>query len=93
MHLGLILEQSRPEVLVELLLLQHHLDVARGVVDLGGRAGDFGVEVARAGVGGLLGVGVALEGEGGGLDVELDLLFGHVRHGDGEEDVVLFFVA
>ena len=29
----------------------------------------------------------------GGLNVEGDLVFGDVGHGDGEEDVVLFFVA
>lgn len=88
MHLRLILEQSRPVFRRELLLLQHHLDVARGVVDLAGGGVDVGVEVELDGVGGLLGFRVALEVERGGLDVELDLLFGDVGDGDGEEDVV-----
>lgn len=75
-------------MLIQLLLLQHHLDIPRGMVDLARRGIDVGVEVELHGVGALFGFRVALEVEGGGLEVEFDFPFRHVGHGDGEEDVV-----
>ena len=63
------------------------------MVDLRAGGVDLGVEFELDGVRGFLRFRVALEGKGAGLDVELDLLFRDVRHGDGEEDVVLLFLA
>jgi hypothetical protein len=92
-HLLRILEQSRPVGLTELLLLQHKLDGARRVVGLGGGGVDVGVEFEGDGVIGLFGLGEAGEDELAGLDIELDLLGVDVRHGDGQEDVVLLGLA
>ncbi len=50
MHLLAVLEQSRPVLLLELLLAQHQLNVAAGVVNLGLLGIDFGVEVEVDGV-------------------------------------------
>ena len=90
MHLRLILQQPGPVLLAQLLLLHHHLDIALGMMDLGGRGVDLGVEVQLDGILGLLGLRVAREVDVRGLHVELDLLGVDVRHGDGQEDVVLF---
>ena len=92
MHLRLILQQSRPELLGELLLLQHQLDVPRGVVSLRLLRVDLGVELQLDGVVGLLCRAVAGEVEVGGLDVELQGLGIDVGDGDGEENVVLLRV-
>ena len=87
-HLRLILQQPWPEGLVEILLLQHHLDVSWSVVDLRRGGIDFGVELELDGVGGLLSLGVALECEATGLHVELDLVFRYIWYADRKEDVV-----
>jgi hypothetical protein len=44
-HLLRILEQARPELNLEVLLLQHELDGARGVVGLAGAGVDLLEEV------------------------------------------------
>ena len=44
-HLLVVLEQSGPELLLELLLAQHKLDVTASVVDLGFLGVDLGVEL------------------------------------------------
>jgi len=71
-HLRLILQQSRPVLLLEVLLLQLDFDNAAGVVDFGGRRINLGEEVEGYGVVGLFTLGVAGEGERGFLKVELD---------------------
>ncbi len=93
MHLRLVLQQSRPELLVELLLLQHELNVSGRVIDLGFGGLDLGVELQLHRVRRLLGLREALEAEAAGLDVELDLLLVDIWDGDGEVHMVLFGVA
>lgn len=88
MHLALLLQQPGPKMLIQLLLLNDELNIARGVVDFGARGVNLGEEFEFDGVGALLRLAVALEVEEGGLDVEFDFVLAHVRHGDGEEDVV-----
>ena len=90
MHSRLLLHQARPVLGGQLRLLQHHLDIARGVVNLAGGGVDLGVEVEVDVVIGLLRLAVAREIDVSGLDVELDFLGVDVWDGDGEEDVVLF---
>lgn len=75
-------------MLIQLLLLNNQLNIARGVIDFGARGVDFGEEFEFDGVGAFLRLAVALEVEEGGLDVEFDFVLAHVWHGDGEEDVV-----
>lgn len=66
-----ILQQAGPELLLELLLAQDHLDVLGGMVDLALGLVDLGVELERQAVVALQGVRVAGEGEGLRLEVEL----------------------
>lgn len=56
MNLLLVLEQTRPVFLVELLLSQDQLDPARGVVDLALVGVNLGEQVHLDVVGGLLAV-------------------------------------
>lgn len=72
MHLRLVLQQTRPVLLLEILLSQHHLDVGGGVVCLGVVDVDLGEEVDLEVVGGLFCVRGAGEGQTGGLKVELE---------------------
>jgi hypothetical protein len=88
-HLLGVLEQAGPELNLEVLLLQHKLDGARGVVGLARAGVDLLVELELHVVVGLLGLGVAGEVEVAGLDVELDGFGRDVGDHDREEDVVL----
>ena len=89
MHLLGVLEQAGPELNLEVLLLEHKLDGARGVVGLARAGVDLLVEFELDVVVGLLRLGVAGEVEEAGLDVELDGLGRDVGDHDREEDVVL----
>lgn len=84
-----LLEQARPVLLLELLLAQFNLDIARGVVDLAVLDVDLAVEGELEVVGGLLGVGQTLEVQAVGLKVQLEVLLLHVRDDNGEVDEVL----
>jgi hypothetical protein len=55
MHLLVVFEQPRPELLLEVLLAQHQLDVATGVVDLRLLGVDLGEELELKGICDLLG--------------------------------------
>ena len=55
-ELLLVLQQTRPVLLLELLLSEDQLDTARRVVDLALLGVDLGVQVKLDVVGGLLGV-------------------------------------
>jgi hypothetical protein len=59
----LILEQTGPVLLVEVLLLQDQLDPARGVVDLALLGVNLGEQIHLDVVGGLLALGVTGEFE------------------------------
>lgn len=71
MHLLIVLEQPRPKFLLELLLAQHQLNVAAGMVNLGFLGVNLGVEFELDGIGDLLGRRGALEAQLGGLQVKL----------------------
>lgn len=89
MHLDLVLQQSRPVLLLGLSLLQHHLDFTRVVVETGLFGLNLGVKIQLDFVVYLYGRGVAGEFEVGGLDVQFHLLGVDIWHGDCEEDDVL----
>jgi len=91
--LGLVLEQARPELLLEILLPQHQFNVTRRVVDLALLGINLLEEFELDVVGGLFRVGVSSEVEESGLNVEFDLLGIYVWDGDGEVDMVLLRVA
>jgi hypothetical protein len=59
----LVLEQTGPVLLVEVLLLQDQLDPARGVVDLALLGVNLGEQIHLDVVGGLLALGVTGEFE------------------------------
>jgi hypothetical protein len=84
-----LLEQPRPVLLLELLLLQLNLDVLGGVVDLALRGVDLGVELELDVVLALEGPRGAGERQGRGREVQLDAFLGDVGDGDGEVDEVL----
>lgn len=84
-----LLEQARPVLLLELLLLQLDLDVLGRVVDLALGRVDLGVELEVDVVLALQGPRGAGEGERRGLEVELDAVLGDVRDRDGQVDEVL----
>jgi len=85
-----ILQQSWPELLLELLLPQNHLDVLGRVVDLAGRNVDLIVEIELHLVIPLERLGVTGEGERLRLQIELQLGWLDIRYGDGQVDEVLF---
>ena len=90
MHLSLLLQQSRPVLLIQLLLLHDQLNISWRMIDFRTRWVDVGVEFELDGICAFLRFAVALEVEVGGLDIEFDLVFLHVWYRDGEEDVVFF---
>lgn len=67
-----ILQQSWPELLLELLLSQHHLDVLECVVDLALLLIDLSVEVEVDGVRSLQRLRVALEGQSLWFELQLE---------------------
>lgn len=87
-----LLKQAGPVLLLEFLLAQLQLDVARGVVDLGVLGVDLGVELELEVEVALQGVRVALELERGGLEVQRVLVGGDIGGGDGQVDEVLLRV-
>jgi len=91
--LCLLLQQTRPVLLLEFLLAQHQLDVPGRVVDLALLWLDLGEEVELDVVGCLFRLRVAGEFEVGGLDVQVDLLWVYIGNGDGEVHVVLLWFA
>lgn len=92
MQLLVILDQPGPELLLQLLLAEHKLNITAGVVDLGLLGVDLGVELKLKCVRDLFRCGGALESELGGLQVELLVRLRYVGRNDGEEDVVLFWL-
>lgn len=87
-----LLEQAGPVLLLEVLLAQLQLDVARGVVDLGVLGVDLRVELELEVEVALQGVRVALELERGGLEVQRVLVGRDIGGGDGQVDEVLLRV-
>lgn len=73
MDLRLILEQTRPELLLELLLAKDKCDIATTVLDLGLLGVDLGEELKVDGVGDLFRCRGTLEAELCGLQVELQI--------------------
>lgn len=83
------LEQAGPVLLLEVLLLELHLDVLGGVVDLAGGGVNLGKELEVDMVLALESARGTGEGESRGLDVQLDVVLGDIGDGDGEVDKVL----
>lgn len=90
MQLPRLLQQTRPVLLLLLLLAQHHVDAARGVMGLGVLDIDLGVQLQVDLVLDLFRVARAGEGYAGGGEVELCGRGGDVWHGEGHEEDVLF---
>lgn len=84
-----ILQESWPELLLQLLLSQNHLDILSGVIDLARADINFTVELKLDMVVSLERVGVAREGEGLGLEVELEVCRLDVGYGDSQINEVL----
>ena len=92
MHFLGLFQQPWPVLLLELLLSEYKLHIARGVMRLALLDVDFARELELDVVGGLLRVGVAGEGQGGWFQVDFEGFVGHVGGRDGEEDVVALWV-
>ena len=84
-----LLEESWPVLLLEVLLLELDLDVLGSVVDLALGRVNLGVEFELDVVLALQGARGTGEGQGGGLEVQLQVILGYVRDGDGQVDEVL----
>lgn len=84
-----LLEESWPVLLLEVLLLELDLDVLGSVVDLALGRVNLGVEFELDVVLALQGARCTGEGQGGGLEVQLQVILGYVRDGDGQVDEVL----
>lgn len=84
-----VLQQSWPELLLQLLLSQNHLDVLGGVVDLALLRVDLAIELKLDIVVSLEGIRVSGEGKGGRLEVELELGCLDVRYANGQINEVL----
>ena len=93
MNLRLVLEQARPELLLELLLAQDKCDIAAAVLDLRLLRVDLGEELEVDSVGDLFRCRSSLEAKLCGLQVELQVGLGDIGGNDGEEDVVPLGVA
>jgi hypothetical protein len=72
-HLLVVLQKSRPELVLQLLLSQDQFDILSGVGDFALCWVDLGEEGQIDGVRALETVGVAREGEAGWLNVELEV--------------------
>lgn len=88
-----LLQQTRPELFLDLLLPEHQVDAARGVVGLGVLDVDLAVQLHVDLVLYVLGRRRADEGYAGRFDVELGGGLVHVERGDGEVDDVLLGIA
>lgn len=84
-----LLEEARPVLELELLLLELHLNVLGGVVDLALRGVDLGEELELDVVLAVEGARGAGEDERRGLEVQLEAVLGDVGDGDGQVDKVL----
>jgi hypothetical protein len=71
--LRLVLEQARPELLLELLLAQDKCDIATAVLDLGLLGVDLGEELKVDSVGNLFRCRGTLEAKLCGLQIELQV--------------------
>jgi hypothetical protein len=87
-NLRLVLEQARPELLLELLLAENKCDIAATVLDLGLLGVDLGEELEVNSIGDLFRCRGTLEAELCGLQVELQVGLWDVGGDNGEEDVV-----
>lgn len=87
-----LLQQPWPELLLELLLPKHELDVLARVARLALLRHDLVVEGHLQVVGALERFAVAGEGQACGLEVQLQVRRWHVWDGDGEVDIVLLGV-
>lgn len=84
-----LLEESWPVLLLKVLLLELDLDVLGSVIDLALGRVNLGVEFELDVVLALQGARGTGEGQGGGLEVQLQVILGYVRDGDGQVDEVL----
>lgn len=87
MQLLALLQQTRPIFLLELLLSQHHLDIAIRVIDLALLGVDLRVKLQLDMV--RLIARFAREGELARLQIELEIFWLHVGHRDCQVDVIL----
>lgn len=87
------LEQTRPVLLLQLLLLKLHLNVLGGVVDLGLRGVDFGVKFQLDMVLAFQGVRGTGKGQTRGFEIELKIILGNIRDVNGQVDEVLGSIA
>ena len=90
MDLLLVLEQTRPVLLAEILLPQHEFHVSRGVVRLGVFDVNLAEKLELDVIGCLFRLRFAGEGQGSRLQVDFGGFGGHIRGGDCERDVVAF---
>jgi hypothetical protein len=90
--LRLVLEQARPELLLELLLAEDKCDIATAVLDLGLLGVDLGEELEVNSVGDLFRCRGTLKAELCRLQIELQVGLWDIGGDNGEEDVVLLGV-
>jgi hypothetical protein len=84
-----VLEQPRPELFLELLLLQLQLDMLRSVVNMALGGVDLAKQLKLDMVSVLEAGRFSSEGHAGGLQVQLLVLFGDVGNGNSKVDEVL----
>ena len=89
MDLLAILQEARPVLLLEFLLLQNQVHTAGCVPGLAAVDIDLAEQLQGDMVGGLLGVGVTSEADAGGLQLELSRRFRNIGDGEGDEEDVL----
>lgn len=82
-----LLQETGPELLLELLLAQHHLNSTVGVVDFAVLGVDLGIELQLGLVCDTL-AGITSEGDGGGGELELGLLLRDLGGLDAHVEVV-----
>lgn len=87
-----LLEQAGPVLLLEFLLAELQLDIARGVVDLGVLGVNLGVKLKLEVVVALESLGVTLELKGRSLQVQAELRGRHIGGSDGQVNEVLLRV-
>lgn len=87
MNLLALLQEAGPELLLELLLAQNHLNSTVSVVHFAVLRVDLGIELQRGLVCDTL-AGITTEGDGGGSELELGLLLGDLGGLDAHVEVV-----
>ena len=90
MHALAILQQTRPVLLLELLLPQQEAHIRAGGIRRGVLDIDLAVEVELDVIGGFFGFAVA--GEGKAIGFQIDGRFFGIRRADGQADIVLLRV-